>query len=152
MSDYKHVFENGNLDGEYRMWYIDGTIKTRDFYKNGSREIHRSWYKNGRLMEETFYRDDKTRIGKWRSFHENGNPVTQIFYQEGTLEGERRYWRVDGCLTEREFYSDGNLIDSKFTLDKKMTFIHLKGELISQISGSYNLSNFLIGDLFSIIM
>lgn len=144
--EYEHVFQNGKSDGEYRMWYIDGTIRTRDFYKNGSREIHRSWHENGQFMEETFYRGEKL-VGKWRSYYGNGHPLVQVFYRDGNIDGENRQWEINGCLIEWEFYRDGTCIDSKFTFEKKIIFIRLKNEL-SRISGSH-LSDFLIKDLGS---
>ena len=70
-------YVDGKDDGEWLFYYIDGTIQTKAYFKEG------------------------VRIGKWEYFHENGMPwKIQIYDDDGNKDGVWKTFNKQGELTK----------------------------------------------------
>lgn len=75
---------DGTREGEYKIWYSNGQICMRNFYRHGRSEGSAKWWnEDGKLKETKFYRN-------------------------GILEGEFRYW--DGGADSYFYFKNGELI------------------------------------------
>jgi len=51
---------NGKLDGERQIWYDNGQLGMREFYRNGERDGKRDyWHENGHLHFQQFFRNEE---------------------------------------------------------------------------------------------
>ena len=77
----------GKLDGTL-VWYSDNgvSIFSEQNYRNGKR--------NG--------------VCKW--FYNNGKLFKSITYCDGVIHGEALYYSMDGNLTSKQIYENGNLV------------------------------------------
>ena len=70
-------YVDGKDDGEWLFYYIDGTIQTKAYFKEG------------------------VRIGKWEYFHENGMPwKIQTYDDDGNKDGVWKTFNKQGELTK----------------------------------------------------
>jgi len=66
----------------------------------------KTWHRNGQPLVQEFYQDGE-REGERKEWYANGQLWERSFYRDGKLEGKRNYWYANGQLWEQEFYRDG---------------------------------------------
>jgi len=106
------------------------------YHKNGAL-ASKAVYNNGRQLQEWYYANGVKRleghivdlpsnwVGRCVEWHENGKIKSDVFYEEGTLQGEanRRtgtwsFWDEDGNLVKQEIYKNNILTGTKQFLPK----------------------------------
>lgn len=103
--------ENGNLEGEKLVFYEDGQIAEKVFYRDGKIEGVNTWYsENGKVLKEFVYKDDELH-GISKFYNGDGVLVTEGEYRNGQKHG---IWK---------YYEDGKLKEEKdFTIKTKNPF------------------------------
>ena len=77
------TYRNGLQDGEWTLWYENGTRASVDHYVNGLQNgLHTSWYANGQKALEGEYRGGK-RHGVWTQWDPNGLTSHRMVYRQG---------------------------------------------------------------------
>jgi antitoxin component YwqK of YwqJK toxin-antitoxin module/tetratricopeptide (TPR) repeat protein len=127
--------ENGNLVGEWKTYYPDGTLRDLQHYdaKGVRTGLGETYYANGQLrlrhtydasgqttgyfeqyypdgqLQQTGYELNGQNEGQWKSYHPNGqlSQERQMFRDE--LSGETRSFTPTGQLTESRLYAYGHL-------------------------------------------
>jgi len=69
----------------------------------------REWHDNGQLMMEVNYNNGR-QDGLSRRWHEDGKLSMEIHYKDGKMDGISRGWSPDGQLLREEHHKDGELI------------------------------------------
>jgi tetratricopeptide (TPR) repeat protein len=89
---------NGKLNGELKVYYLNGNLKSLDNYKdgipNGSKILY---YKNGAMMQKAEYTEGRN-TGRWETYFLNGQLQTQMHPKKGN--------RFDSVFT---YYSTGKV-------------------------------------------
>jgi hypothetical protein len=108
--------KDGQADGLWKEWYINGNLKYRANWKNGLG--HGKWeyfYPNGQLESVSFYIRDQAQ-GLYLSYHTNGQLAKSSIYLNGQLDGEVLEYDQNGTQTRRTFYKSGEVVVDKPTL------------------------------------
>ena len=107
---------NGKTEGLWLEWYPDGTLRYKAYWKNSLG--HGKWeyfYPNGKLRSESFYIQDIAQ-GIYRSYFENSQLQTDATFLNGNKNGEELIYDVNGNLSKRNFYENGQLVIDQPTL------------------------------------
>jgi len=75
-------YENGAIDGAYRIWSYNGQQEAEGTYKDGKED------------------------GQWISWHVNGQKARQGRYKDGKREGRWDFWTQDGQKFEADVIKD----------------------------------------------
>lgn len=128
--------EDGELDGEYRLYNIYGQLEAYGKYKNGKREGKFETWSNDSPYDVTFYKDDKAQSYKsWypgthqiktEFYWEDGIRTTNTYYKNGKLWATRHHildtdgeiilhgdlvkYDEEGNITEHDLYKNGKFI------------------------------------------
>ncbi|MBN2037049.1 MAG: toxin-antitoxin system YwqK family antitoxin [Chitinispirillaceae bacterium] len=92
--------------------YDDGSLKERFFITKDStgREVMDSlfcaYHKNGKKKMELFYRNGSEQ-GQVRGWYKTGAPEFTCFYQEGKLHGTKSCWYKNGAIKSRGSWNNG---------------------------------------------
>jgi len=99
----------GHFEGEYILYYPNGKVETRCFYKHGKLHGPSTVYSESgmRLSETWFYQDQKE--GKAIHYHLNGKISSIVRHKKGVLHGMQEYYYNDGGLKSEMCYCDGVL-------------------------------------------
>lgn len=92
-----------------REYYQTGALKSEQIHLLGRSIAHgkyTQYYKNGSIEELGNYKND-LKEGKWKGFHENGDPLYECFYKQGKKHGDFKIWDVGLELTFYEVYENG---------------------------------------------
>lgn len=128
----KGFYKNGYSHGEWIAYYPSGNLQSITIY-DMERIINTNyWTVEGRqtiidgtgevIMYDTSGRRKESRVsykdcrahGEWILWHENGNMLSQGFFNEGKKVGKWYNWNIDGSLNRLMVYdSSGNLIEDK---------------------------------------
>ncbi len=73
-------FKNGILNGEAKSFYINGNLRWRGYYENGSY------------------------MGKWEYWDINGNKLKEVHFVNDSLTGNYQAWYQEGQLKEQGQY------------------------------------------------
>jgi antitoxin component YwqK of YwqJK toxin-antitoxin module len=93
--------DKGELDGEKKIYYLDGTLAESAWYKSGKVDGESKWYsKTGVLIRFFNYKNGELH-GKFQDFDDNG-----VLAKEGQYQKDRRHgvWK---------FYKNGKLDKEK---------------------------------------
>ena len=70
------------LDGDWKQFFMDGTLKMQSAYSQGKRDGKQIYYHpNGKVYYNGKYTDD-LKVGNWEYFNEEGVMDTIINYNE----------------------------------------------------------------------
>ena len=53
-------------------------------------------------------------VGVERYWHENGNPLSETYYEEGEIVGIEKYWYENGKIRSESTYEDGIEVSTKY--------------------------------------
>jgi len=80
------TYRSGRQDGEWTLWYENGTHASIDHYLNGLQSgLHTSWYANGQKALEGEYQHGK-REGVWTQWDPSGLTSRKLVYRGGKAE------------------------------------------------------------------
>ena len=110
-------FIDGELNGLYREWCINGKLMTEGNYKNGKQEglwIYYSFWDNCGFLEYEINYKDGLFHGLKKEFWENGQLKHKGYWSDGKKHGTHKFWYLGGALGREENYKD----DKKHGLHK----------------------------------
>ena len=112
---FERDYRDNLLDGAYKEWYSDGTLKVEVYYSQGMLNgSYKRWYANGNPQITARYSDNQ-RVGQYTEYFKNGRPRVQKNYNEyGTLEGFLTQFRPNGYKVRQERYEMGKLLERKY--------------------------------------
>lgn len=93
--------KNSRALGQYKEWYPNGRLKTHTFIIGGEADLSDG-------AEKTWIFD-----GTAHAWDEDGNLITEIYYQKGQLQGHSLYYHPNGTIWKKIPYQD-NLIHGTF--------------------------------------
>ena len=99
--------KNGKLEGESKIFYDNGVLKTRENYKNGKLDgTKTNYYENGKTKEVSFWiKGEKN--GEYKSYFKNGDIKGVLNYRNNVLHGEGRLYYESGKLKIKGSYKNG---------------------------------------------
>jgi antitoxin component YwqK of YwqJK toxin-antitoxin module/tetratricopeptide (TPR) repeat protein len=106
-------FVNGVIDGEYKAYLYDGTLENHTAYSKGEYNgLDIDYFDNGKikLKENMLYGD---RHGLSERFYPNGNINERINYLNNEKHGEATFYDENGKLVLTEYYTNGDIYESK---------------------------------------
>ena len=139
---YKVNKKTGKMDGTYKEFYENGTLKIETAYKNDEMDgLYKAFYDDGTLMNEGTYKNGK-KDGLYKNFDGNGTLRDEGIYKNDEKNGYYRVMRGDGTLRidatykngeldgpYKQFYENGNLeIDAVYKEDKKNGYYRVMDE------------------------
>ncbi|MEM5566568.1 tetratricopeptide repeat protein [Psychroserpens sp. AS72] len=106
-------YTNGEIHGEYKAYYYDGTLENHTIYEKGEYNgLDLEYHANGKikLKENMLYGN---RHGLSEKFYSNGNIKERTNYLNNEIHGEVTYYDENGKLTLTEYYTNGDIYESK---------------------------------------
>ncbi|HEX2898984.1 MAG TPA: hypothetical protein VHS96_04615, partial [Bacteroidia bacterium] len=136
---YASFFPNGNLHeggiyvkdslkaGIWKVYYEDGKQHSEIAYCEDAPQrpgitycetthcgVWKVWHPNGNLEQDGEFTASGKMKGIWRTYAENGTPLSTYSYIEGKLEGQYRKWYADGKLAEYGEYNGNEDLTGDF--------------------------------------
>lgn len=124
---YVGNYTNGLMNGNFKYYYPDGTLKHEGYYKDGTHELnenngipavgreglHIFYYNNGAVSNKHHFLDGKAE-GLHEDWHKNGIKKREANYRNDYIEGKYQEWDDKGnCIKKgrftyqgEDFYSD----------------------------------------------
>jgi antitoxin component YwqK of YwqJK toxin-antitoxin module len=100
-------YQNGYLEGEYKVWNESGAVIEVGNYSQGKRNgALVMYYDNGKTKKSEFYKEDKL-DGLSEKWYPNGNKEFEINYTDGVLNGVFKDYFVDGKVKVEGAYLNG---------------------------------------------
>ncbi|MDH4944340.1 DUF805 domain-containing protein [Sulfurimonas sp. C5] len=97
---------NGLRDGESKVWYPNGQLKTEEHYSNGARDgSFKVWSDKGVLTSEANYKLNK-KDGAFKEFKFDGKPRLEENYKLDKKDGVFKRWDYYGRLVAEENYQN----------------------------------------------
>jgi antitoxin component YwqK of YwqJK toxin-antitoxin module len=116
---------NGLLHGVCEMWYTNGQMQVREYYKDGiSDGLREKWHENGSRLSEATIAEGKV-TGTFRSWHDNGQLSEQIEMKVGRPDGVALAYYPSGFLKAETTMDNGTLRNRKTWKDGERTNIGL---------------------------
>ncbi|MCY7007145.1 toxin-antitoxin system YwqK family antitoxin [Fusobacterium simiae] len=76
------TFKNGEKDGEFRRYYLNGNLLMRGYCKEGRTDgIWEDYYPNGKILMSGYMKNNK-RIGNWKYYDESGKLLGEVPYDQ----------------------------------------------------------------------
>lgn len=76
------TFKNGEKDGEFRRYYLNGNLLMRGYCKAGKVDgIWEDYYPNGKVLMSGYMKANK-RIGNWKYYDESGKLLGEVPYDQ----------------------------------------------------------------------
>ncbi|MEQ8415838.1 MAG: DUF4375 domain-containing protein [Imperialibacter sp.] len=113
-------YENGEQVGEQKLWYEDGTLKSKividsernktkeEYYPNGQlkklehtdkkdekKGVYKEWWDNGQLKELSEFIGNIERVGPWTKYHKDGHLEMEAEFKNGDVLFHN-YWNNKG--------------------------------------------------------
>jgi antitoxin component YwqK of YwqJK toxin-antitoxin module len=103
--------KNGQLDGKWKYYNVNGYLVGEDNYVNGFDEGKSyTYHENGKIKSETEYVKGK-KNGYYKSYFRNGAVQQEGGYLDGEAVGEWKYYYPDGTKQSVNFYKDGAIFN-----------------------------------------
>ncbi|SDB21124.1 Antitoxin component YwqK of the YwqJK toxin-antitoxin module [Flavobacteriaceae bacterium MAR_2010_188] len=95
--------DNGKLEGEKLVFYEDGQVAEKVFYKDGMIQGLNTWYsENGKVLKEFLYKDNVLH-GISKFYDGEGVLVTEGEYRNGMKHGIWKYYEEGKLKEEKDF-------------------------------------------------
>ncbi|NND77102.1 MAG: toxin-antitoxin system YwqK family antitoxin [Flavobacteriales bacterium] len=115
----KQTYLDGRKEGEWSIWYEDGTPQKEGFIKDGKQHgAYREYYSNGNLRYEYEYDLDR-KTGTWRGWYDDGTRYTIREFTNDTLHGKVLVYDEKGDLAKEYDYHKGQLVGKKMHFEEK---------------------------------
>jgi len=105
-------FRDGRPDGEFRVYWPDGSLRSVMVYREGMPMDLRKWHANGKVSSEGRFAGGQ-RAGAWKDYWDNGKPREEARYEGGLLHGERLFYDAKGGLLRTQRYERGYPAEGK---------------------------------------
>ncbi|MEW6469324.1 MAG: hypothetical protein AB1458_10380 [Bacteroidota bacterium] len=100
---------NGMKEGEWSYYDYNGTLSTREMYKNDELNgISTGYHYNGKVRFEVIHKNGELN-GYYKSYYKNGKMKAEGWYKNGVEEGDWYYYHANGKLSSHEYYWSGEL-------------------------------------------
>jgi len=104
--------EYGKLEGERKVYYKNGLIAEKAFYKNGKLDGEAKWFsETDVLIKWSHYKDDELN-GKVINYDSDGNTTSEGDYAEDRKKGIWKYYKA-GKLTKEIDHTNQKVISKK---------------------------------------
>lgn len=102
--------QRGELDGECKLYYPDGTLKARMYYEKGVLHGPSSFYspKGHLLAQSVFVRGKQEGVSLW--YYPSGALYARHNYHKGILHGLQEYFHEDGKVKTSLQYDHGKFL------------------------------------------
>lgn len=101
------VDQTGDFQGEWELYYEDGTLRAKGNYENSLRTGDWIFYhKNGKIESEGKYVEGLPQ-GQWKWYYENGKSRRQDYYRRGKEDGESVEMNEEGNIISQGEYVAG---------------------------------------------
>ena len=115
----KQTYLDGQKEGEWSIWYEDGTPQKEGLIKEGKQHgTYREYYSNGNLRYEYQYEQDR-KIGTWKGWYDDGTRYTEREFKNDTLHGKVLVYDEEGELAKEYDYQKGQLVGKKLHFEEK---------------------------------
>ena len=75
-------FKNGERDGEFKRYYLNGNLLMRGYSKEGRVDgVWEDYYSNGKVLMSGYMKGNK-RIGNWKYYDESGKLLGELPYDQ----------------------------------------------------------------------
>ncbi|MCG9966240.1 toxin-antitoxin system YwqK family antitoxin [Shewanella cutis] len=102
-------FKDNMIDGEQKIFHVNGKLKERYHMSYGVRlGLWQSYFENGQLEEQVNYGANGME-GLYESFYHDGKPKESVMMKAGKREGEYNYWSPEGKLQSKISYLEDML-------------------------------------------
>ncbi|MBE0662512.1 MAG: toxin-antitoxin system YwqK family antitoxin [Bacteroidales bacterium] len=82
------IDEEGNKEGDWEDYYIDGSLRAQGTYKNNKKTGEWIYYhENGTLEQKGTYDDEGKPVGEWVWYYDNGNLWREELFINGLQDG-----------------------------------------------------------------
>lgn len=109
------TYLEGEFNGDYREFYENGVLSEEYTYVNGKpKGPFKTYYYTGQIETEGTYDENSKRVGIEKSYHFNGQLSSIEQYSGGELEGESKYYDVDGVLYSTFVYKNKRVASMKY--------------------------------------
>ncbi len=133
------TFLKGKYNGEYREYFENDTLKETFSYVNGKRTgPYKAYYYNGQLQREGTFDENGKKVGLEKEYHFNGNLQSEEQYANGDLEGESKYYDLDGILYSTVIYKNKRVQSLKYFNKANEMFSNVDVPKGKQIIKTYN--------------
>lgn len=101
------VDQQGDFQGEWELYYADGSLRAKGDYENSLRTGDWIFYhKNGKVESEGKYASGLPQ-GQWKWYYDNGNSRRKDYYRRGKEDGESVEMDRDGNIISQGQYLGG---------------------------------------------
>lgn len=97
------------------------------------------WYDNGQMMARRFYKNGLPH-GVWKMWHENGSVKSYKTYVNGVIDGEGWAWHSNGQVSDYNLFEMGREISHKswvFDGTPYYNYVYQKGEKVGMKGGDF---------------
>jgi antitoxin component YwqK of YwqJK toxin-antitoxin module len=128
------TYKDGILEGPFRMFYNNGTLKSEVKYENGKEVFYEDYYTHGGLQTKAIY-GKRNELLKIQVFDSYGAIDIQYPIKNGNIDGEVVKFYRNGTVAERTKYIDGkstNVVSGFYPTGAKQYLAYLtdNGQLI----------------------
>lgn len=131
---YEGTLINGDFDGSFTTYFIDGSI---NFSKNYDHGLLNGPYKEynygGQISAEGSY-DFGKKTGVWKSYYSDGKISREERYEDGELNGKSIFYFPDGKIEREVSYKNGerNGVYNRYAYDGQLASVfYYKDDVIS---------------------
>ena len=104
--------DEGKLEGERNVYYKNGLIAEKAFYKNGKLDGEAKWFSEQEiLIKSSYYKEDELN-GKTINYDSEGNTTSEGDYAEERKKGIWKYYKA-GKLTKEIDHTNQKVISKK---------------------------------------
>lgn len=124
-------FYNGRPNGEYLIYFEDGTLQEIGTWVNNKQiGVFKRYYENGILHQEFLFNENGKRVGIQKYYYENGNIMYEGTWEEGKKNGVVKEYYENGDIKAERVYINGtfNSEASKFYPTQKTLSNTIKSE------------------------
>ena len=119
----EEYYQNSKKDGEAKIFYENGQLKTDSSYKDGVLLTTKEYYNDGRLRFEGDYTDARDS----KDYKETG--VGKIYFKEGPLKYEWNFTKTEKKAFRKAYNSNGELVyEAYYDADGKLIEEHKGGQ------------------------
>ena len=119
----EEYYQNGKKDGEAKIFYENGQLKTDSYYKDGVLLTSKEYYHDGRLRFEGDYTDARDS----KDYKETG--VGKIYFKDGPLKYEWNFTQTEKKAFRKAYNSNGELVYAAYyDVDGKLIEEHKGGQ------------------------
>src|SRR5204862_281136 len=97
------MYEKNNLQGPYKEYYKDATLKTECTYENDKLQgPYKEYHEDGQLKLDCTYNDDKLH-GSYKEYGENGKLTKECTYNKEKFQIQKEISKIKNLHTVRRY-------------------------------------------------